>query len=117
MLTKNQILINGKSSEQSVILFRDLVTNKLSKSKIYRAEVNYIKSKGMPNIDNPEDWPLQLYTEDGVNISVYNVTAGYYGKGPDATKTILELAGFSKRETMKVLYTMKDEVHCSFYKK
>ncbi len=99
------IAIKGDTSEESVKLFERLYEKFLRDEEICRMILYYDKNKGMPPVNYPKQWPLQLCTRDfNIWVSIYNCTAGYNGSGPSATKKILRLIGFREDLANEVVY-------------
>ena len=66
------------------------------------ARISYSLSKGLPQTEDTDDYPLILEGELGksyVDLHVYSVTAGYGGTGPHAMVDILNAAGFEFNES------------------
>ena len=62
------------------------------------ARISYNLSRGLPRIEDSDEYPLILEGRMGIysaNIHVYSVTAGYGGSGPHAMVNILKTAGFN----------------------
>lgn len=61
------------------------------------ARISYNVTKGLPSLDEVDNYPLILEGALGsfpVEVFVYSVTAGYGGTGPNAMVDILKSAGF-----------------------
>ena len=75
------------------------------------ARISYDVSKGLPPVEQVENYPLVLegfLGHSSVNIHVYSVTAGYGGTGPHTMVDILKAAGFAFDESDILTDKMKD---------
>ena len=90
---RERVLIKEDTSFETVDVFKELLEGKLKGEHFTNATVRYDKNHMIDENDLPEDWTLQLYS-DNYHISMYCLTAGYGGAGPTDLRTILDLCGF-----------------------
>ena len=103
-----RILIKETTSYGTRDKFKEMLNNELYGEEFNHAIVRYDKCYGINENDAPENWTLQLYSEN-YHISFFCLAAGFGGTGPHDLKSILDLCGF--KDTERVF----TEVSLDFY--
>ena len=96
-MQRKRILIKENTSYGTLDSFKDLIEGPLKSENFTHATVRYDKNRLIDWEDEPDDWTLQLYS-DNYHISMFCLTSGYGESGPTDLSTILDLCGFENTD-------------------
>ena len=109
------IKIDSSHTDIGIAEFEKLLEMTGSNLRFVKATVDYVIKDGIPNPeDNALNFPLKLYTDDGIVVCLLPFAAGFGGTGPQGTVKILKKAGFIFDE--EEIYCHRDEIHVELKK-
>ena len=109
------IKIDSSHTDIGIAEFEKLMKMTDYNLRFVKATVDYIIKDGIPNPEeNALNFPLKLYTDDGIVVCLLPFSAGFGGTGPQGTVKLLKKAGFAFNE--EDIYQHRSEVHLKFTK-